>query len=115
MYASRFLRLSLSPWKENQNFQKNSRGGCALYYCSANASCSLFLQKELHSYKNNRGEYVLYYCSAHASCSLFPRKDLRSHKNSRGEYVLCNCSGYASLLPHQPDLQRRQKNRQKKR
>ena len=78
----------------------------------------MHFRKDLYFQKNNRGRHVLYCCSAHAFWSPFPRKGLRFHKNNRennrGQGVLYCCSWYASLLPHQSDLQRRQKNRQKK-
>ena len=73
----------------------------------------MHFRKDLYFQKKNRGRHVLYCCSAHASWSPFPRKGLRFHKNNRennrGQGVLYCCSGYDSLLPHQSDLQRRQK------
>ncbi len=101
-------------FRKDLYFQKNNRGRHVLYCCSAHASWSPFPRKNLRFHKNNRGQGVLHCCSAHASWSPFPRKDLCFHKNSRGQSVLYCCSGYTSLLPHQSDLHRRQKNRQKK-
>ena len=100
-------------FRKNLYFQKNNRGRHVLYCCSAHASWSPFPRKGLRFHKNNRennrGQGVLYCCSWYDSWSPFPRKDLRFHKNSRGRGVLYCCSGYDSLLPHQSDLQRRQK------
>ena len=114
-FWSPFPRKGLRFHKNNR---ENNRGQGVLYCCSWYDSWSPFPRKDLRFHKNsrenNRGQGVLYCCSAHASWSPFPRKDLCFHKNSRGQSVLYCCSGYASLLPHQSDLQRRQKNRQKK-